>query len=107
MSETIEAKAAEPAPQVASAHQQFADALESYFRITAFGLCVANPTIPNHVMWETIAAAMGAVLSGATKGSDLSATLAARDRLAKIATDAIRKKYPALEMGGGVIARPN
>ena len=106
MSEAVETSA-EPAPQVASAHQQFADALEAYFRITAFGLCVANPTIPNHIMWEAIASAMGAVLSGATKGSDIAATMQARNHLSKVVSDAIKKKYPALEMGGSVIARPN
>ena len=110
MSETIEAKAAEPAPQVVSAHQQFADALEAYFRITAFGLCTANPQIPIPVMVEAIASAMGAVISGMTKGPIISDVVRSRDHLSMVMTNAVRMKYPALDMtpaNANIIARPN
>jgi hypothetical protein len=97
MSEAAEATA--PEPQVATPPTNFIDALESYFRVTAFGLIVTNQQIPAHVMWEAMAAAMGAVISGATKSQDIAATLSAREHLSKVMTDAVKKRYPALDMG--------
>jgi hypothetical protein len=98
MSETAEATVQE-APQVVTNSQQIADVFENYFRVTAFGLVTCNSQVPNPMLWEAIASAMGAVISGATKGPDIAATLRAREHLCKVMTDAVRKRYPALDVG--------
>ncbi len=80
------------------AYEQLVDILESHFRVVAIGLVSCNPHIPSNVMWEAIAAAVGGVLSGATKSQDIASTMAARGHLSDIVAKAIRKKYPAMDM---------
>ena len=78
--------------------QQLTDVIEAHFRVLAIGLVTCNSMIPSNLMWESIATAMGGVLSGATKGPDISATMAARGHLSDIVAKAIRKRYPAMDM---------
>ena len=76
--------------------EQLAQMLEVHFRIVATGLAVSHPGIPPRAMWAAIAEAMGNVLSGATQGPDIQATVAARAQLGDIVNKAIRKRYPAI-----------
>ena len=78
--------------------EQLTDIIEGYFRNTALGVVTSYSMIPSNVVWEMIASAMGGVLSGATKGPDLAATMAARGHLSDIVAKAIRKRYPAMDM---------
>ena len=82
---------------ISKTNEQAVDMIESHFRVIAIGLISCNPTVPAHAVWEAIAAAMGGVLSGATKGPDIAATLTARRHLSEIVTKAITKRYPAME----------
>lgn len=79
------------------AADQLAMACENFFRVTAFGLCATNPTLKPEVLWEAIAAGMGATLSLASKTPDVRTTLALRGRITEIIGKAIRK-YPAMDM---------
>ena len=98
--DTEEAPVQDAAPQVVTNSQQIADVFENYFRVTAFGLAAGNPQVPRHMLWEAIAAAMGAVISGVTKSADIAASLQARAHLSKVMADAVQRRYPALDMGG-------
>ena len=95
----------EPAPEAPAAGaaqnvtpQQLTDILEGFFRVTAFGIIASNPAIPQNVLWESIAGAMGNVLSMATRNPDLKSMLEARTRVSDLVTKAIRKRYPAITM---------
>ena len=78
--------------------QQLTGILEGFFRVTAFGIIAANPGIPQNVLWESIAGAMGNVLSMATRNPDLKSMLETRTRVCAIVTKAVRKRYPAISM---------
>jgi len=76
---------------------QLAAALESHFRVTAFGLAATNPQIPTSVMLEAIAKAMGYVIGGATKTPDLATTIHLRGELQDAFSRALRMRYPAVD----------
>jgi len=76
--------------------KQFAELLESHFRIVAVGFSAANPMFPAPVLWTAIAEAFGNVLSGATQGPDIMSTLSIRQRFGEIVIEAIRSRYPAM-----------
>lgn len=86
--------------------KQLAEALEHHFRAVAVGLAVTNPIVPQQIMWDAIAEAMGNVLSGATQSQDIAASLKARGHLGDIVNRAIRGRYPAVMMAGTVVIKP-
>ena len=85
-----------PAPGHRITREQLADVFENVFRITAFGIAATHPGAPADFLWDAIANAMGNVISGATQGPDIKATIEARGRLGDIFNQAVRKKYPAI-----------
>jgi hypothetical protein len=80
--------------------KQLAEILENHFRAVAVGLAVTNPMVPQQIMWDAIAEAMGNVLSGVTQSQDLAATLKIRGHLSDIVSKAIRQRYPSVVMAG-------
>ena len=86
--------------------QQLAEALEKPLRALAVGLVVTNPLVPQSVMWEAIASAMGGVLSSVTQSQDLTASIRTRTHLAGIVTEAIKKRYPPTQAPQPSIIRP-